>query len=175
MKKTVDWIFLGLLSVTLIGCANSNGEAQNDSIQLSKEVIVKEVEASTKPKSVVEPLPTKSYSYEDFKGAYAIFEEEPYSSKILYVLILTETNYIDIVPEWMEYSVFDIQSTEIKENNLSLDYATEEESTSGFLELELEEEGDSFFLLLNNEHLVYPITQEQLKAQNIEVSSEHFE
>lgn len=171
MKKTVDWILLGWLSLTLMGCTNINGEVKNDSTPLSKETIVEESEASTQSKVVVE----QDYSYEDFKGTYALFEEEPYSSEILYIFILTEKNYIDIVPEWMEYSVFDIQSTEIKENNLSLNYGTEEGLTPEVLELKLEEEEDSFFLLLNNEHLMYPVTEEELEALNIEVSSEYFE
>lgn len=171
MKKTVDWILLGWLSLTLMGCTNINGEVKNDSTPLSKETIVEESEASTQSKVVVE----QDYSYEDFKGTYALFEEEPYSSEILYIFILTEKNYIDIVPEWMEYSVFDIQSTEIKENNLSLNYGTEEGLTPEFLDLKLKEEEDSFFLLLNNEHLMYPVTEEELEALNIEVSSEYFE
>src|SRR5690625_876231 len=124
MKKSIVPLLILLNGLLLVGCGYTNGNANDvdHSDVVKKEKVVNEVEA----KQADETESKGQYTYEDFQGTYALYEGEPYESAIVYALILTDDQYIDIVPEWMEYAVFQVETTEVEGEALTLTYASAE-------------------------------------------------
>lgn len=83
-----------------------------------------------------EELTETGYTYNDFKGMYALFEATPYQSPIQYVVLLTDSHLIDGL-QASSYLVSNILDKRVEDDLLQIDYfspETEENSAgSGHL------------------------------------------
>lgn len=113
-----------------------------------------------------EEVTETGYTYDDFKGMYAIFESTPYQSPIQYVVLLTDTHLIDGLPA-TSYLVSNILDKRVKDDLLQIDYFTpeseEDGESSGHIEFQIKYKNNQKILLFTDSEVTgYPITEQQL-------------
>lgn len=167
MKKKL-WICLFLIAIVITTITILGREKQIADKREEPEGII-EVEDTETVKTQEVDVEELIYIYEDFKGAYAIFEGAPYETPINFLLYLDENYYFEGYPESESY-VYNISDKMIEENVLYLDWYLpenylEEESIdrSGSIQLELDYQDDQKSLLfIETDVRLYSVSEEQL-------------
>lgn len=108
-----------------------------------------------------------SYSFEEFKGSYGLYESTPYESSLEYLIVLTDSHFIDGESNSGSYLMNNILDKRIKGDVLTIDYLSPETggdgSSSGTISLKLENENTQKTLLFTDSKIiVYPISDQQI-------------
>lgn len=108
-----------------------------------------------------------NYTFEDFKGYYGLYESTPYESPLEYLIVLTDSHFIDGESNTGAYLMNNILDKRIKEDVLTIDYFSPETggdgSSSGTISLKIEKDDTQKKLLFTDSNIiVYPITDQQI-------------
>ncbi|MCI3028366.1 hypothetical protein LMF32_04515 [Desemzia sp. C1] len=171
MKTRTSYSML-FLSLLLPGCRNESEESHNKSIQneegTQEEItnVKGEEEAEVDDEGTNNEEKTIAYTYDNFKGTYAFFEDVPYESPIQYAFTFMDDYYVEGLKD-SSYSVNEISNKEVIENVLQFDYFAPEGggngAVNGNLELELVEKNSEQTLFFpETGSVIYPITEQDL-------------
>lgn len=157
-------------------------EVEEAKLQAEQEAAERErerVAQAEREAAEVEVSSTASYTYEDFKGIYGVFEGEPYTSQLVVTYILSDHLLTDIVTDWMEYVAADITNITIDDNMISIDYAGNDGMgpigyEPGTFEASLEYREDGLKTLIMGDHSMVEMTREQFDAYGLTINEASF-
>lgn len=149
--------------------ASGIAEAENEMVD--EEVETTEEEEQTEVVEPVEESEESTYTYEDFKGTYALFEEEPYESDIAELYIFKD-EYFRYLNLWDMDLMSNITDKEIEGNILTLNFYGKENEQwsvydeSGTEQFELHYEGNKKVMhSITNGHSLYSMSNQVLQEQ----------
>lgn len=153
------------------GITEAEDEAVDEEVETTKE------EEKTEAVEPEEASEESTYTYDDFKGTYALFEDEPYKSGIaeLYIIENESFRYNNL---WDMDLKSNITNKKIEGNILTLNFYGEENEQwgvydeSGKEQFELHYEGNKKVLhSITNGHSLYSMSNQDLQEQydNLEI------
>lgn len=177
-KKWWFWtLLIVVLLVILVGnyILQSDTKIRNESYKPEREMDVTETEEKASAlKEPVEEVREESYTYEDFKGTYVLFEGAPYNSPISGMsdlIVLTEDSY-QTFNRWDYDMTSPILSKNIKDDilTINLDSAENEiwgrHSESGTEEFKLDYQNDRKILYsTKSDNSYYSLSSEDLQSE----------
>lgn len=133
-----------------------------------EETRVKDPEIERSENEIVED---QTYTYEDFKGTYVVFEGEPYNSPIISNIIVLGDDDYRTFNRWDYDMTSIIQDKHIDENTLEIDVDSDENeawgphSESGTEQFELRFDGDQKVLYHQDteDFIYYPMSDKDLQ------------
>lgn len=163
-KKPWFWVIvvLGLIFGTIgIYTLVSEDEIADEPAEQELEKKVDETEHSEHEVLVEESVEEQTYTYDDFKGTYVLFEGEPYNSPIVEMsdIIVLGDDFYQSFNRWDFDMTSTIRDKTVEENVLTLNLDNDENeqwgfhSESGKEQFELRHDGDK--------KVLYSITQDQ--------------
>lgn len=135
----------------------------------STSLITKSEALSTDIKEIMDKADNKQdsdYSFDDFKGAYGFYESTPYESTLEYLIIITDSHFIEGGAN-AGISKSNILDKRIKDDILTIDWFTPEGggyfSSSGILSLKMETENNQKKIIFTETgSIMYFVTEEQI-------------
>ncbi|MGX7394247.1 hypothetical protein [Carnobacterium mobile] len=108
-----------------------------------------------------------NYTFEEFKGTYGFYESTPYESSLEYLIIITDSYFIDGELNAGVYLKNNILDKKIKENTLTIEFSTPElgghGALDGNLSLKIENEDNQKTLIFTESNsILYPITKQHI-------------